>query len=176
MFTNVYTPKPADITVDIGVDKTVVNKGGNKIGPENFLFLLKELDAKEGVTVKSDKDGKAVFTLRFTEDDIGKIYRYQLTEVNDARPNVTYSTVTYDITITISLGEDNCLVAQIQQNEKVVEQVVAAFENVYDYTEPSDDPPKTGDGAALSLYLTMMGIACGAAIMLICGDSKKKVR
>lgn len=176
VFTNVYTPKPADITVDIGVDKTVVNKGGNKIGPENFLFLLKELDAKEGVTVKSDKDGKAVFTLRFTEDDIGKIYRYQLTEVNDARPNVTYSNVTYDITITISLGEDNCLVAQIQQNEKVVEQVVAAFENVYDYTEPSDDPPKTGDGAALSLYLTMMGIACGAAIMLICGDSKKKVR
>lgn len=180
VFTNVYTPKPADITVDIQVEKTVENKGTEKIGPENFQFLLKALDAKDGITVKSGKDGKAVFTLTFSEDDIGKVYHYQLTEVNDGRANVSYSTASYQITITISLGEDNSLVAEVKQGETVVQQAVAAFENVYDYTpkqeHPDDDPPKTGDEMALSLYLTMMGIACGAAIMLIRYDNKKKVR
>lgn len=180
VFTNVYTPKPADITVDIQVEKTVENKGTEKIGPENFQFLLKALDAKDGITVKSGKDGKAVFTLTFSEDDIGKVYHYQLTEVNDGRANVSYSTASYQITITISLGEDNSLVAEVKQGETVVQQAVAAFENVYDYTpkqeDPDDDPPKTGDEMALSLYLTMMGIACGAAIMLIRYDNKKKVR
>lgn len=180
VFTNVYMPKPADITVDIQVEKTVENKGTEKIGPENFQFLLKALDAKDGITVKSGKDGKAVFTLTFSEDDIGKVYHYQLTEVNDGRANVSYSTASYQITITISLGEDNSLVAEVKQGETVVQQAVAAFENVYDYTpkqeDPDDDPPKTGDEMALSLYLTMMGIACGAAIMLIRYDNKKKVR
>ncbi len=180
VFTNVYTPKPADITVDIQVEKTVENKGTEKIGPENFQFLLKALDAKDGITVKSGKDGKAVFTLTFSEDDIGKVYHYQLTEVNDGRANVSYSTASYHITITISLGEDNSLVAEVKQGETVVQQAVAAFENVYDYTpkqeDPDDDPPKTGDEMAPSLYLTMMGIACGAAIMLIRYDNKKKVK
>lgn len=180
VFTNVYTPKPADITVDIRVDKTVVNKGTEKIGPEDFQFLLKEQNAQSGITVKTDKDGKAVFTLSFTEDDIGKIYRYQLTEVNDARANVTYSTACYEITIAISLDENNRLVAQVTQDSKEVQQVVTAFENVYDFTpkkdQPVDDVPKTRDDLALSLYLTMMGIACGAAIMLIRYDNKKKVQ
>ena len=175
-FTNVYIPKPTDITVDIEINKTVVNKGSETIGPEDFEFLLKNLaDGVDGITVKSDENGKAKFTLTFTEDDIGKTFNYKLTEVNSGRANVTYSTAEYAITIVITLNEEtNTLVATMTVNEAAATEIVAAFENTYDYTPEYPDSPQTGDNSNLAMWVALMFVSGGAALTLCVYDKKKR--
>jgi len=173
-FTNVFTPKPAEVTVNIDILKTVVIKGADVIGPEGFEFLLKSLaDGVDGITVKSDKDGKAQFTLTFTEDDIGKSFSYKLTEVNSGQYGVTYSTAEYLITIEVTLNsETNELVATMSVNEAAVAEFVAQFENTYDADIP--DNPKTGDNTNLALWVALMFVSGGAAITLGVYDKKKR--
>ncbi len=182
-FTNIYTPKPGDITVDVDITKTVVNKGSEKIGPEGFAFLLDALaDGVADITAKADENGKAKFTLTFTEDDIGKTYTYKLIEVNGGKANVTYSTAEYTITVMISLNENNELVATLTNNGKEVTEVVAAFENVYDYTpvtEPQPEPekpdsPQTGDNTNLSLWLALLFVSCGGILSTTIYSRKKE--
>lgn len=176
-FTNVYIPKPTDITVDIHINKTVVNKGSDTIGPEDFEFLLKDLsDEVDGITVKSDENGKAKFTLSFTEDDIGKTFSYKLTEVNSGRANVTYSTAEYVISIAITLdAESNTLVAALTLNEATVTELAAEFENTYDYTPAIPDNPQTGDNSNLGMWVALMFIS-GGAVITLCVYDKKKIR
>ncbi len=173
-FTNVFVPKPADITVSIDITKTVVNKGTDTIGPDDFEFLLKNLaDGVDGITVKSDKDGKAKFALTFTEDDIGKIYSYKLTEVDSGRHGVTYSKAEYAITVAITLDKaTNTLVATLTQNETAVTKLAAAFENTYDVDIP--DNPQTGDPTNLAMWLALMLVSGGAALSLCIYDNKKR--
>ncbi len=175
-FNNIYTPKSADITVDIDIIKTVVNKGSDKIGPEGFEFLLKALaDGVEDITVKSDENGKAKFTLTFTEDDIGKTFSYKLTEVNCGKANVNYSTAEYAISITIALNEEaNTLVATMTMNEAETAELVAAFENTYDYTPSISDIPPTGDNSNLAMWFSLMFICSGAVITLTVYDKKRR--
>ncbi len=168
-FTNIYTPKPEDVTVDFDIIKTVVNKGSEKIGSDGFEFLLNSMaDGVADVTVKSDANGKAKFTLTFTEDDIGNTYTYKITEVNGGKANVSYSTAEYTITVAITLNEDNELVATLTNNGEMVTTVVAEFENIYDYT-PTPEPkpeypesPKTGDPTNLHLWFALLFVSsCG---------------
>ena len=173
-FTNVFVPGPADITVDIDIIKMVVNMGTDKIGPEDFEFLLKNLaDSAPGITAKSDKDGKAKFTLTFTEDDIGKTYSYKLTEVDGGRANVTYSSAEYAITISITLDEEtNTLIATLTQNEAAVTEPIAEFENIYNANIP--ESPHTGDNSNLAMWVALMFISGGA--LTLCVYDKKKRR
>ena len=172
-FNNVFTPKPEDITVDIGVAKTVINKGSEKIGPDGFEFVLEDITTNEKWNVKSDTAGNAKFTLAYTEDDIGKTYTYKLTEVNGGKANVTYSNAEYTITVAIELNENNELVATLTKNGENVTEVVAEFENVYDYTPVPDsnsDPdsnqnseypnsPQTGDNINLHLLFALLFVS-----------------
>ena len=165
-FNNVFTPKPEDITVDIGVAKTVVNKGSEKIGPDGFEFVLEDTATNEKWNVKSDTAGNAKFTLGYTEDDIDKIYTYKLTEVNGGKANVSYSTAEYTITVTISLNESNELVATLTKNGENAPTVVAEFENVYDYTPTPPNPeypdsPQTGDATNLHLWFALLFVSGG---------------
>jgi len=163
-FTNIYTPKPEDITVDFDIVKTVVNKGSEKIGPEGFEFLLNALaDGVADVTVKADENGKAKFTLTFTEDDIGKTYTYKLTEVDGGKANVTYSNAEYTITVAIELNENNELEAHLTKNGENATEVVAEFENVYDYTPTPEypDSPQTGDNTNLHLWFALLFVSGG---------------
>ena len=175
-FTNIYTPKPEDITVDFDIVKTVVNKGSEKIGPEGFEFLLNALaDGVADITVKADENGKAKFTLTFTEDDIGNTYTYKLTEVNGDKANVTYCNAEYTITVAIELNENNELVAILTKNSENVTAVVAAFENVYNYTPPKTDNPKTGDNTNLQLWFALLFVSCGAMVTLAVYNKKRSV-
>ena len=184
-FTNVFVPKPEDIKVEIGVEKTVVNKGSEKIGPEGFEFVLENTETNEKLTVKTNEKGKANFILGYTEDDIGKTYTYKLTEVNGGKANVSYSTAEYTVTVAISLSEENQLVATLICNDKEVTEVVAEFENIYDYTptptptptpepepepkpEPKPEPepeypdsPQTGDNTNLHLWFALLFVSGG---------------
>ncbi len=183
VFENKYTPKPTDITVDININKKVENKGSESITAEGFEFALKKDGATESQKVKTDKDGKAKFTLNFTEEDIGKTYSYTLTEVDGGRANVKYSTAKYDIAITVSLDGNNKLAASITQNTVAVDSVVAEFVNEYDYTPPTpptppeDDipsSPQTGDTSNIHLWFALLFVSGGGLIGTTVYGRKKK--
>lgn len=191
VFNNIFTPGPTDITVDINVNKTVVNKGRDKIGPEGFEFVLENTDTGEKRTFRSDENGNAVLTLSYLENDIGKTYTYNLTEIDSGIDNVQYSTDIYTITAEISLNENNELVATLTNNGKNVTTVVADFENVYDHTttttpdepEVPDEPdtpetpniPQTGDNTNLQLWFALLFIGGGGLISTtVCGKKKKE--
>ena len=156
VFTNVYTPKPADLPLTFTVNKTVKNIGKETIGPEGFTFVLEETeDAKiEAVT---GKDGKATFDLMVSEGMIGETFQLKLYEKNDGKKNVTYSTAVYEITVAVRLGADNKLVADLTVNGKAAEQVDVAFENVYDYTVPAT--PYTGDNTSVVALFSLLGVS-----------------
>ncbi len=183
IFTNIFTPKPADITVDFNVNKKVENKGSEKITAEGFEFLLEKLGTDSKLKVTTDKDGKAKFTLTFTEDDIGETYNYKLTEVKGDRANVKYSAAEYAIAVSITLGDDNKLIASITKDTVKVDSVEAEFINEYDYTpapepEPEDDKPstspETGENNGIYLWLIFLFISTGAVITSSIYSKKKK--
>ncbi len=179
VFNNVFIPEPEDITVDIGVVKTVINKGNEKIGPDGFEFVLENTDTNEKWSVKSDTRGNAVFTLGYTEADVGKTYTYRLTEVNGGKANITYSTKEYTVTVKISLNEDNELTALFTKNGEEAVAVVAEFENIYDYTIASKteytDSPETGDATNLHLWFALLFVSGGGIFSTaICGRKKKE--
>lgn len=169
-FVNEFVAEPDDITVDIDVIKTVVNKGTDAIGPEGFEFLLQNLaDDTQGYTVKSDEYGRAKFSLTFTKDDIGQNYSYKLTEVDGNMDGVTYSKAEYIITIAITLDEaTNTLVAVLTKDEVPVTELVAEFENIYDA-----DIPQTGDNSNMLLWVALMFVSLGALALTACGRKKK---
>jgi len=155
-FANVYVPKPADITVPIDILKTVVNMDAESITPEGFRFLLKsDQDGDKGIIVMTDAQGMAQFTLTFTEDDIGKTFFYTLTEINDGREYVIYSTDEYKIAISIALDEEtNTLVATYTQDDVATERLSASFENIYD----PDGGAQTGDETITHIVIILTGI------------------
>lgn len=186
-FENTYTPDPDSITVDIRVVKTVKNLGTKSIGPEGFEFRLEDVTNGTTRSVKSDGKGQAAFTLTFSKEDIGKTYRYKLTEVHGNQEGVQYSTAVYDITVSITHSEDNKLVATITNNGAATAEVVAAFENTYTPEDPKepeepkepenpkepkepDTPtptniPKTSD-RDMTLWVIMLALSCGGVITL----------
>ncbi len=139
VFTNIFTSKPEDIEVNIDINKTVVYEGADTIGPEDFEFVLENAEGEEEYYVFSDENGYGQFTLIYTEDDIGKVYTYTLTEVNDGRDNVRYSDEEYVFTVSVSLDENNALVASLTENGETVTALTATFENIYDYTPEEED-------------------------------------
>lgn len=175
-FTNVYVPKPEDISINIGVDKTVVNKGSESIGPEGFEFQLENTETNEKLTVKTDENGKAGFYLVYTEEDAGKTFTYKVTELNGGKENVTYSTKSYMITVSVVLTQTNELVATLTQDGKAVSNVTTAFENVYDYTPepPVPESPKTGDSTNQMLWFTLLFVSGGAVLATVIYSKKQE--
>ena len=175
VFNNIYTPRPTNLNLNITAKKTVKNIGSDSIGPEGFEFVLSNLTTGASSAAIANADGLAVFGLVFTEDDIGKVYTYKLTETNDGKENVIYSTSEYNITITILLNNSNELVATITDGGNEVETVVAEFENVYDYTPTPPASPQTGDYSNVALWFALMLLSGGGlATTVIYSKNKRK--
>lgn len=165
-FENTYIPDPQDVPVPIKVQKTVKNLGSQSMGPEGFEFLLENRTLGGTQTATSDANGQAAFTLTFTKADIGKTYAYRLTEVNGGNANVEYSKAVYDITVAITLSDENALIADITENGVETAEVVASFENIHRDPPPHiQRTPKTSD-TDLTLWIAMLIISCGGVITL----------
>lgn len=100
-------PDPDPITVQIGIDKIINNVGEATHGKGGFQFVLKNVATSEGLGATSDNNGKAAFSLTYTKADIGKTYTYKLSETNQGFAGMTYDTDVHEITITVSLNENN---------------------------------------------------------------------
>lgn len=154
-FENTYNkppepPVPEDpdpVKINFEVDKKVKNIGDEEIGPKGFKFKLIKNSTKEEWTAEVDESGYAAFEMTYTKDDIGKVYLYELSEVNDGIEGVTYSEEVYDISVGIEVSEDNQLITTIKMDDKVVKDVKAKFENIYAGVEPSEptDPSQPSD-------------------------------
>lgn len=172
-FNNTFVPivpEPDDITVNIGVNKTVKNTGVSSIGPDGFEFVLENTISGEKQALKSDENGKAVFTLPFTVADASKTYTYKLFETNDGMTGVTYDTKVYDISIAITLSSDNKLVSTITMDGETVNNVIARFENTY-YTDRTTEP-STGDNSNITFWFIMMIISGTTCIVLVLLDKR----
>ncbi len=175
-FTNIFTPRPDDLALEIEIDKLVQNKGTESIGPENFQFQLEDLQTGDKSTATSNTAGKAFFGLIFTELDAGKTFSYKVTEINDGRQYVTYSTMEYAIEISISLGDDNKLVASVKVNDAQADKAVCQFLNEYDYSiDPSNVPgnPDTADSGYLFLWTALLFVS-GGCVAVMTRQFKKK--
>jgi len=171
-FENIFIPDPEDTTLEIKVEKTVKNVGEQTIGPEGFQFLLENMTIGGTQTVTADENGVAIFTLTFTKDDAGKTYNYQVSEIDDGRDYVLYSTAVYTITVEIQRNEDNELDAVITNNGAETLEPVAQFENVFD--PPGEGNPGMGD-SGLALWIAMLAVSCGAAVTLMsCGRPEEE--
>ena len=176
-FNNTYNPPeiptPENITLDVLVDKTVRCSGDSKIGPEGFLFLLENLDNDAlNQVLKTDAEGNALHQLTFTAEDLGKTFHYRLTEVNDNKEGVTYSTAEYLIDITISLDEQNNLLkADITINGEASGNIVATFVNEY---EKPDVSAPTGDTAEPILLIGLMILSAAGILIILLGGRKQK--
>ncbi len=168
VFVNTYTPKPTDITVDLQIDKTVDNRGSVQMTPEGFAFLVENTAGGDPVRLITDALGKASLTLTFTEEDIGKVYTYRISEEAGTVEGMTYSDQIYTVTVTVALDEaTNTLVASLTVDGEAADEAVAEFVNIYDFKEV----PETGD--SLVVWMGMLAISCGAILTLSIRRRKK---
>ena len=167
VFNNTYEFTPPQPPVEgsassrITVKKTVKNVGAEAIGPENFEFVLENIDSGDKITLKTDKNGLAVFDLLYTEEDIGT-HNYKLYEVNTGLADVTYSEKVYDVTITVSRNEDGIMSADVLVDGEKTGDAVAVFENIYDKEVVI---PPTGD--TLLIVLVALFAVSALAIRFI---------
>ncbi len=168
-FKNIFTPKPEDIFVDIIVNKTVLDWSIAQVGhgTDGFLFQLENVKTKDKLTQLSGQDGKALFSLPFTEKDINQTYEYKLTEVPGDDIYMIYSEASYTIKVKITLNENNKLAATVTMDGKTTDNAVAAFENIYapDGFLPEGGAP-TGDNTNAGLWMALMMMSSGLAAIL----------
>ena len=154
-----YDPDTNTLYLTITAHKTVECISEETIGPEGFSFILENSQTGESVTKVSNEKGLAIFPFTFTAEDAGKVFTYQLYELKDERPGVTYSDQLYSVEISVDMKDEH-VYAEILLNDFPT--AIAPFRNVYDAKE---DPtlPDTGDHAQPVLYAGMIfagGIGC----------------
>ncbi len=169
-FVNKYT-SPADTSVQIEVNKTVENIGSESIGAEGFEFVLENVENGEKTAIRSDENGKAVFELGFTADDVGKTFNYKVSETDEGAENVVYSKVVYNISVAVYVTDGNILKAKVTKDGSEVEKAICDFENVYNYTPPA----KPGDSSKTALWsIVLMTSLAGLSMTLIASRRKKE--
>ncbi len=105
-FHNVFTP--ADLPVSFGGTK-LYNKS---LAVGDFSFQLKDEDGNLLQTVSNDASGNYKFDIVYTASDIGKTFKYTVSEVNGGKGGVTYDTAVYEFSVTV-VSENGLLVANV---------------------------------------------------------------
>jgi len=163
-FKNVYTP--ANHIVNLNVQKNIVSKTEDTISPEGFQFELYYQDVLLA-TYSSDAEGKALFPVAFTADEIGQTFNFQIKEVNTYATGVTYDTTVHEITVKIGQNEDGTIHSYI--NDVLTDTVTVEFTNTY--AKPST--PNTGDTSNLALLFVLL-LVSGTGLVTIAADRKRK--
>ncbi len=165
IFRNTFTP--ADIDLDININKVLRKQVATSMGPDGFKFKL----VGDGIEeyVETDAQGKAKFTFTYTAEDIGETFLYTVTEVDTQVENVVYSTAEHVFQVTIGCTSDGILVADITKNSQSVSEATAEFVNTYTGTPPI--VPDTGIGANLWIWALLCAVS---GIAVLCTARKKE--
>ena len=174
-FENIYhnmVPVPDDTFVDIEVKKIVKNTSEVKIGPEGFNFVLENKDTAERILLTSNDNGKVNYRLPFTAADSGKIFTYTLCELNEGVFGMTYDDRVYEISVEVTLSQENTLVTSVTVNGKKTDRVVTEFENIYHVEKPVN--PTTSDRSNLTLWIVLAVVSGTTFIILLLIEIKKR--
>ena len=89
---------------------------------------------------------------------------------------MTYDTDVYEITVAITLSEDNKLVTSLTMDGKTVDELKATFRNTYDSDVPPG--PVTGDRSNLKFWIILFIISATMLVTLIVYDiyDRKKAK
>lgn len=139
-------PEPEPVAVDLQIGTAVKNVGDREIGPDGFCFQLEKNSTGETWTAVSDENGVAAFHMSYSSADTGKVYIYELSEIDSGRPGVTYDSREYEIRVGITLDErSNVLVPVISIDGRPVSTVEVEFVNIYDSADDPIDPSGPGN-------------------------------
>ena len=140
-FNNAYEPPPvpADINIHVTANNVIIGDSDGVLSADMFQFVLENADTGIETVLTSAKNGKTVFGISFSADDIGKTAHYKMYQLDNGIENVIYSDVVYDIYVTITLGEDNKLIATVICSGVEYANFVGEFETIY--VKPQVDPP-----------------------------------
>ena len=133
--------------------------------------------------LSANSKGKVTFTLNFSYSDVGKDFRFVLSEVDTEVSGVTYSTKAYKIGIKISESNGKLVAAVWVDGERVdPDEFVFKFTNVLqdpgDPWTPKDDnvSPDTGDEGTFR-WIALLTIGCvGFLLTLIRSMTRKRQR
>ena len=160
-FENVF--RPADVTVELNIRKTVENKTAAELSAEGFVFLLLQNDREISRTA-TNAEGKASFPIRFTADDLTTgTFRFQVKELDTDVAGVTYSEKVYEVTVELTQDEAGQIVAAVLIDGESAEDNAMSFVNVY--APPAT--PETGDLSDLGTHMVLLtGSGLGMVILL----------
>lgn len=142
-FTNKYDPKLTgkETTVTVDVTKVVENAYAAVIGRDGFKFqLVNTADPSDVSTVISGTNGKAAFTRKYTEQDIGKTFTYEISEIAVSGTDMDFSTARFTLVVKVSLDAQGKLVAEMSLNGVATTAPAVTFTNTYD---PTNTPKET---------------------------------
>ncbi len=170
-FTNIYAPEVDNVTVDFEIDKTYIDKlTKEELDPKDFEFVI----TKDGTAITpnlvTDEKGFAKYTAIFTTDDIGKTFKFTVSELAGDNANITYSKVTYAVEVEITLKKDDTLKASVKLDGKDVNAVKAVFVNEYE----AINPPETGDNGLTPWLVLLIVSALGMALLIFFDKKRRK--
>lgn len=123
VFTNIYAPKAADLTVDF-VSKVL---SGRDLVENEFTFELRDAEGNLVATGKNDADGKVVFDKVLHFDTVGTWF-FTVAEVGTDADGITYDKTVY--TVLVAVTDEGGVLRADHSVLNVVGDVIV-FENSY---------------------------------------------
>ena len=123
VFTNVYQPKPVELTIDF-VSKKLT---GRDLVPGEFKFEIRGTNIDQTIRGANDEKGNVVFDKPLSFNRVG-IWYFDLTETSTDGKGVTTDKTVYNVTVTVT-DEGGQLKARAHVLNVAGDQVV--FENTY---------------------------------------------
>jgi len=176
-----FSNKYNDMNVEIAIHKNLTVTGDIQHTLGGFEFQLK--DVTNNVTFAnsvSDNNGNGGYVIPYDEDDIGKVYEYELVEINKGERDMVYDTTVHKFKVEIMV-DGGKLIAEITQNGVAVNNAEVYFNNTYNGNTPKPDSPKdpgkvvnTGDTTSNTPYIALMGASAAGLIAVLFLMKKKK--
>lgn len=123
LFTNVYEPKPVELTIDF-VDKKLT---GRDLIAGEFTFQIRGTNHDQTVFGTNDGDGNVVFEKSLYFDKVG-VWHFDVTETTPDGKGVTIDKTIYNVSVTVT-DENGELKADVHVLNVVGDEIL--FENTY---------------------------------------------
>ncbi len=132
-FTNTYAASGTDDLI-ITIDKTVTDNVGANTGKDGFTFGLYTVGGTSPIVTSepTDANGHTSLTLSFPAAYIGRVYNFEIREIDSGIEGMDYDQTVYPVTIKIVDNLDGTVTAVISTPEADVEGINVGFTNVYD--------------------------------------------
>lgn len=141
-----FSNKYNDTQVDILIKKVVESRGNIAHTKEGFEFQLK--DITNDITYRdivTNVDGNAGIILQYDESDIGKTYKYELSEINNGKKDMVYDEKVYHIEVSVSAIAEKLIAAVSVDGIQMEDGIEVTFKNIYNGKTPPSEKPEDPD-------------------------------